>query len=65
MLFWNGTFYVLNYGKDVEYSLESEYCREGGVILNIKLRFINTSTDQRIYDGEFKLPSYGFGVRSG
>ena len=36
-----------------------EYCREGGVILNIASDLSIISPDQRIYDGEFKPASYG------
>ena len=39
--------------------LESEYCREGGFILNIASDLSIISPDQRIYDDGVKPASYG------
>ena len=57
----NGTFLCskLVVKKMLSTGLESEYCREGGVILNIASDLSIISPDQRIYDGEFKPASYG------
>ena len=57
----NGTFLCskLVVKKMLSTGLESEYCREGGVILNIGSDLSIISPDQRIYDGEFKPTSYG------
>ena len=57
----NGTFLcskvVIN--KMLSTGLESEYCRNGGVILNIASDLSIISPDQRIYDGGVKPASYG------
>jgi len=57
----NGTFLcsqvVVN--KMLSTGLESEYCREGGVILNIASDLSIISPDQRIYGDGVKPASYG------
>jgi len=57
----NGTFLcsqvVVN--KMLSTGLESEYCREGGVILNIASDLSIISPDQRIYGEGVKPASYG------
>ena len=45
--------------KMLSTGLESEYCRDGGIILNVASDLAVISPDQRIYDGEFKPASYG------
>ena len=66
---WNKTIEVILNGtflcsqiivkKMLSTGLESEYCREGGVILNIASDLSIISPDQRIYDGGVKPASYG------
>ena len=57
----NGTFLCskLVIKKMLGTGLESEYCREGGVILNIASDLSIISPDQRIYDDGVKPASYG------
>ncbi len=57
----NGTFLCskLVVNKMLGTGLESEYCRDGGVILNIASDLSIISPDQRIYDDGVKPASYG------
>ena len=57
----NGTFLCskLIINKMLSTGLESEYCRDGGVILNIASDLSVISPDQRIYDDGVKPASYG------
>jgi len=56
----NGTFLCsqIIVNKMLSTGLESEYCREGGVILNIASDLAIISPDQRIYDDGVKPASY-------
>jgi len=66
---WNKTIEVILNGtflcsqvivkKMLSTGLESEYCRDGGVILNIASDLAIISPDQRIYDDGVKPASYG------
>ena len=66
---WNKTIEVILTGtflcsqvvvrKMLSTGLESEYCRNGGVILNIASDLSIISPDQRIYDDGVKPVSYG------
>ena len=66
---WNKTIEVILTGaflcsqvvvrKMLSTGLESEYCRNGGVILNIASDLSIISPDQRIYDDGVKPASYG------
>jgi NAD(P)-dependent dehydrogenase (short-subunit alcohol dehydrogenase family) len=57
----NGTFLCskLVIKKMLSTGLESDYCRDGGIILNIASDLAIISPDQRIYDDGVKPASYG------